>query len=113
MNESSDTVAAKVGELRRRQSEWEAIGARGRKKWLLKFQDWVLDNAQHINDVLQSETGKARVDASFEPTVTADLLNYWAGNAEKFLADRHPSPHDRSAKSRSSLPSTGRIPSSG
>ncbi|WP_342749135.1 hypothetical protein [Nocardia nova] len=32
LNESSDTVAAKVGELRRHQSEWEAIGARGRKK---------------------------------------------------------------------------------
>ncbi|WP_368680269.1 aldehyde dehydrogenase family protein (plasmid) [Rhodococcus opacus] len=93
LNESSDIVAAKVGELRRHQSEWEAIGARGRKKWLLKFQDWVLDNAQHINDVLQSETGKARVDASFEPTVTADLLNYWAGSAEKFLTDTHPKPH--------------------
>ena len=92
LNESSDTVAAKVGELRRHQSEWEAIGARGRKKWLLKFQDWVLDKAQHIKDVLQSETGKARVDASFEPIVTADLLNYWTGSAEKFLTDTHPTP---------------------
>lgn len=53
----------------------------------------MLDNTQHINDVLQSETGKARVDASFEPTVTADLLNYWAGSAEKFLTDTHPKPH--------------------
>jgi len=92
-NETAEAVAAKARELRLFQPEWEAIGPKGRKAWLLTFQDWILDNTEHILDVLQSETGKTRVDASGEPPACADLLNYWAGNAEKFLADTHPKPH--------------------
>ena len=42
------------------------MGAKGRKHWLLKFQDWILDNAEHIADVVQSETGKPRAEASTE-----------------------------------------------
>jgi acyl-CoA reductase-like NAD-dependent aldehyde dehydrogenase len=93
-NDSADTVAAKAGELRLFQPEWEGLGPRGRKTWLLKFQDWVLDNAEHLTDVVQSETGKVRADASIEAPMTAGLLEYWAGNAEAFLADRHPRPHN-------------------
>ena len=76
------------------------MGAKGRKPWLLKFQDWVLDNAEHITDVLQSETGKPRAEASMEPPLTADLLNYWARNAEDFLADLHPKPHSLLMKTK-------------
>jgi acyl-CoA reductase-like NAD-dependent aldehyde dehydrogenase len=92
-NDSTEMVAAKARELRLFQPEWEALGPKGRKTWLLKLQDWVLDNAAHLTDVLQSETGKPRAEASMEPILTADLLNYWSGNAESFLADRHPKPH--------------------
>jgi acyl-CoA reductase-like NAD-dependent aldehyde dehydrogenase len=92
-NDSADTVAAKARELRLFQPEWEALGPRGRKTWLLKFQDWVLDNAEHLTDVVQSETGKVRADASIEAPMTAGLLDYWASNAEAFLSDRHPKPH--------------------
>jgi acyl-CoA reductase-like NAD-dependent aldehyde dehydrogenase len=92
-NESAQAVEAKVRQLRLYQPEWEAIGPKGRKAWLMKFQDWILDNTDHIIDVLQSETGKTRVDACIEPPACADLINYWAGNAEKFLAVNHPKPH--------------------
>ena len=91
--DTPETVAAKARELRLYQPEWEAMGAKGRKPWLLKFQDWVFDNAERLTDVLQSETGKPRAEASMEAPLAADLLNYWAGNAEAFLADRHPKPH--------------------
>ena len=40
--EMPDAVAAKAGELRLFQPEWEGLGPRGRKRWLLKYQDWVL-----------------------------------------------------------------------
>ena len=99
-NDVADIVAAKAHELRLRQPEWEAMGAKGRKPWLLKFQDWVLDNAERITDVLQSETGKPRAEASMEPPLTADLLNYWARNAEDFLADAHPKPHSLLMKTK-------------
>jgi len=93
-NDTAETVAAKARELRLYQPEWEALGPRGRKTWLLKFQGWVLDNAEHLTDVVQSETGKVRADASIEAPMTAGLLDYWAGNAEAFLGDRHPKPHN-------------------
>jgi acyl-CoA reductase-like NAD-dependent aldehyde dehydrogenase len=88
--DTPDVVAAKARELRLFQSEWEALGPRGRKRFLLGFQDWIFDNAEHIADVVQSETGKTRADASGEPSVTASLLGYWAGRAGRFLADDHP-----------------------
>jgi acyl-CoA reductase-like NAD-dependent aldehyde dehydrogenase len=89
-NERGESVAVTARELRLFQPEWEAIGPKGRKTWLLKFQDWVLDNAEHIADVVQSESGKTRAEALTEPAAVVDFLNYWAGNAEKFLADAHP-----------------------
>lgn len=88
-----ESVAAKVRELRLFQPEWEAIGPKGRKEWLLKFGDWILDNAEHITDVLQSETGKTRADASIEAPGTADVISYWARNAENFLGDVNVRPH--------------------
>lgn len=94
-NETPQAVAAKVRELRLFQPEWEAIGPKGRRAWLLRFQDWVLDNTEHIINVLQSESGKTRIDASVEPRACAALLHYWARNAEKFLAESHPKPHSR------------------
>jgi acyl-CoA reductase-like NAD-dependent aldehyde dehydrogenase len=88
--ETFDAVAAKARELRMFQPEWEALGRRGRKRWLLTYQDWVLDNAEHITGVVQSQIGKTRADASFEPPCVANLLDYWAGHAQRFLADEYP-----------------------
>lgn len=98
--DSAESVAAKARELRLFQPEWEALGAKGRKAWLLKFQDWVLDNAERITDVVQAETAKARAEASMEAPMSADLLNYWARNAGDFLADRHPRPHSPLMKTK-------------
>jgi acyl-CoA reductase-like NAD-dependent aldehyde dehydrogenase len=69
--ESAEDVRVKVDCLRAHQKEWESIGARGRKDWLLIYQDWILDNARHIADVLQSETGKTRADAVVEAPSTS------------------------------------------
>ena len=89
----SEAVAAKARELRLFQQEWEAIGPRGRKKWMTHWQDWVLDNADHLTEVLMSETGKSHGDAALEPITIADSIKYWAGHAEEFLADKHPKAH--------------------
>lgn len=86
-------VAAKAKGLREAQGEWEDLGPAGRKRWLLKFQNWILDNSDHITEVVMSETGKSRGDASLEATGVADSVNFWASGAEAFLADRHPKAH--------------------
>lgn len=96
--DTADMVADKVQRLRVSQPEWEAIGPKGRKEWLLTLQDWIFDNAEHIADVVQSETAKPRVDALVEPTFVADVIKYYATHAEEFLADEHPSPHSPLAK---------------
>lgn len=90
LDETPEAVAAAAHELSLFQPEWEAIGPRGRKTWLLKFRDWVLDNTGRIAGVIQSESGKTRAEALTEATAVADFLRYWAGNAERFLADAHP-----------------------
>ncbi|MDH6242481.1 aldehyde dehydrogenase family protein [Mycobacterium sp. OTB74] len=86
----AQAVAAKARGLRAAQPEWESLGPRGRRRWLLVFQDWVLDHRQYLIDVIQSETGKTRADAATEPTMLASLLDFWAGHAERYLADEHP-----------------------
>ncbi len=87
--DSAETVAAKARALREAQPEWEAMGPRGRKKWMLKWQEWILDNAEHITEVLMSETGKSRSDAHIEPIAVADMINYWSGHAEEFMKDKN------------------------
>lgn len=91
--DTHETVTTTAQALREHQTEWESMGAAGRKEWLMKFQEWILDNAATITDVLQSETGKSRAEAGLEAPLSADLISYWAGHAEKFLADRHPAAH--------------------
>ncbi|WP_280508515.1 aldehyde dehydrogenase family protein, partial [Nocardia flavorosea] len=89
----AEQVAARIAELREHQREWAAIGANGRKEWLLKLQDWIIDNTESLADVLQSETGKPRVDSLIDPIFGSDLIGYYARRAPKFLADEHPAPH--------------------
>ncbi|MFC4373032.1 aldehyde dehydrogenase family protein [Nocardia halotolerans] len=96
-----DEVAAAIRELRLYQPEWEAIGPEGRKRWLLELQDWLIDNTEHLADVLQSETAKPRVDALIDPAFAVDLLGYYARRAAKFLAPEHPSPHSPLARVKS------------
>ena len=47
-----DAVAAKAHEWRVFQPQWEAIGPRGRKRWLIEYQNWLLDNSEHITEVV-------------------------------------------------------------
>lgn len=88
-----DAVSGVVAELRRRQPEWESLGVAGRAKWLLRFQDWLIDNGARLTDVVQSETGKTRFDAEIEVPAAIDLAKYWARHAPGFLAEEHPRPH--------------------
>jgi len=92
-NRSRDDVAEAVRVLRLAQPEWEALGTKGRARWLRRLRDWLLDNADHIAGVLQSETGKPRAEAAIEAPLTCDIVNYYARHAARFLADRRVRPH--------------------
>ncbi|MEV0077697.1 aldehyde dehydrogenase family protein [Nocardia neocaledoniensis] len=90
---SAGAVADAIAALRGHQPHWESLGPAGRSEVLFALQDWILDNAARLADVVQSESGKARAEAELEVTAWVDLISYWGRNAERFLADEHPAPH--------------------
>lgn len=86
-DETPESVADAVAELRAAQPSWEALGAKGRAVWLRRLRDWLLDNERHLADVLQSETGKPRAEAAVEVSVVCAAVNYFAAKSPRFLAD--------------------------
>jgi acyl-CoA reductase-like NAD-dependent aldehyde dehydrogenase len=90
--DSPERVAEVVARVRSNQSEWEAMGFEGRRRWLERWRDWMLDNREHIADVVQEETGKVRGDSGLESIYVEMAINFWGKNAEKFLADETPTP---------------------
>lgn len=87
-------VLAVADRLREAQPSWAAIGFDGRREWLERFRDWILDNEQRLLRQVQDETGKSWGDLPIgEIVASVDVLNYWARNAEKFLAPQKAAPH--------------------
>ena len=70
--DSAETVAATVARIRSNQAEWEALGFKGRREWLNKLRDWLLDNSDRVADTLKAETGKVRAEAMIETPYLAD-----------------------------------------
>jgi acyl-CoA reductase-like NAD-dependent aldehyde dehydrogenase len=91
--DGSDRVGDVVARVRAAQPEWEAMGIAGRYEWLGKLRDWLIDNGEHVAEVMQSETGKVRGDAALETPYLADLINFYGQNGPGFLADEHPTAH--------------------
>jgi len=91
---STAEVFAVADRLRAAQPGWLALGFEGRRRWLERFRDWILDNEDALLQLVQSETGKAWGDLPIgEIVASVDVLNYWARTAEKFLAPQKAQPH--------------------
>ncbi len=91
--DSPEAVAETVARVRANQAEWEAIGIEGRRHWLNKLRDWLLDNSERVIDTMQAETGKVRADASGEPAYLADLINFYGAKAAQFIGEESVRPH--------------------
>jgi acyl-CoA reductase-like NAD-dependent aldehyde dehydrogenase len=90
--DSPERVAEIVARVRSNQADWEAMGFAERRRWLERWRDWLLDNREHIADVVQEETGKVRGDSGLESIYLEVAINFWGQNAEKYMADETPSP---------------------
>lgn len=87
-------VAQVAARLRAAQPEWEAIGFAGRRMWLGRFRDWLLDNEQRLLRMVQEETGKSWGDLALgEITPAVDTLNYYLKHGERFLRPERQRPH--------------------
>ncbi len=86
-------VAEVVARVREAQPEWEAIGFAGRRRWLERLRDWILDRQDEIDDLVQEETGKVRADATLEAFYLLDAINFWCEHGPRYLADEIVTPH--------------------
>lgn len=91
--DSPETVAATVARVRANQPAWEELGFAGRRRWLNKLRDWLLENSDRVADTMQAETGKVRAEAMFESGYLTDLVNFYGSKAEKFLGETKVRPH--------------------
>jgi acyl-CoA reductase-like NAD-dependent aldehyde dehydrogenase len=89
---SPERVAEVVARVRAAQEDWEAIGVRGRSRWLARWRDWLLENRERIADIVQEETGKVRGDSGLESVYLEMAANFWSEHAERYLADETPTP---------------------
>jgi acyl-CoA reductase-like NAD-dependent aldehyde dehydrogenase len=80
-------VAEVVSRVRSNQPEWEALGIKGRARWLGKLRDWILDHQDEIGDTMQRETGKVRGEAAGEAVYLTDLINFYGKRARKFIGE--------------------------
>jgi acyl-CoA reductase-like NAD-dependent aldehyde dehydrogenase len=87
-------VAIAAAQLREAQPAWEALGFAGRRRWLRRFRDWLLDNEERLHRIIRDEAGKAWGDIVTSEVPTAvEVLNYYADHGAQFLAPRSPRPH--------------------
>src|SRR4051812_22634107 len=90
--DSPESVAATVARVRANQPHWEALGNEGRYRWLGQLRDWLLDNEDHVADMIQAETGKVRADACAEVIYVTGVINYYGANAEKLIGEEQMRP---------------------
>ena len=81
-------VPALAARARAAQPAWAALGFQARGEILRRARQWLLDNSHRIADTIVSETGKTHDDALIsEITYGVAALGFWAGHAERYLAD--------------------------
>ena len=83
-------VRKAVRRARRAQAEWAETDLAERGSVLMRYHDLILAHREEILDLIQLETGKARMSAFEEVADVAMVSRYYALNAE-----RHLGPHQR------------------
>ncbi len=95
-----ERVAEVVSRVRANQPAWEALGNRGRAKWLSQLRDWLIDHQDEIADLMQAETGKVRAEASGETAYLTDLINFYGKKADKYIGDETVPAHSALMKAK-------------
>jgi len=105
--ETADTIAPLTGEhlatlpqsgpadvelafqlARRAQPAWAALPVRRRAAVLLRFHDLLLQRQDEVLDLIQAETGKARLHAFEEVMAVASAARHYGRKAASYLRDR-------------------------
>ncbi|MCX6397440.1 MAG: aldehyde dehydrogenase family protein [Propionibacteriales bacterium] len=89
---TADDVRRVVTGLRDEQVAWSALPVSQRVQWMHRFRDWLLDNTDRVNGLLQQETGKPVAELTIEIASSLAALRYYTSHAEEFLRDDTPRP---------------------
>lgn len=87
LSRSSDVQVA-VDVARQAQRAWAATPMSVRRAIFLRFHDLVLDHQDELLDIIQLESGKARLHAYEEVADTAVVARHYARSAERYLRSR-------------------------
>lgn len=87
-------VIAKIDQADACYKEWRKTDFATRKAVMKKAAKIMRDNKEKFASLVTLEMGKLISDAEGEVDLTADIFDYYADNAEEFLADEKLSPKD-------------------
>ncbi|MCI4480316.1 aldehyde dehydrogenase family protein, partial [Escherichia coli] len=83
-----DDVVTAYELARAAQQEWAQRDVRERVEFLTRLHDLVLDRQDELLDLIQIESGKARIQAFEEVLDTAGVCRHYAKKAPSYLAER-------------------------
>ena len=83
-----DDVVTAYERARAAQQEWAQRDVRERVEFLTRLHDLVLDRQDELLDLIQIESGKARIQAFEEVLDTAGVCRHYAKKAPSYLAER-------------------------
>ncbi len=78
-----------IHDARQAQLSWAALSFKQRTEYMMRIRDYILDNIDHIAEVVSRDVGKTRTEAlttEIMPTVIA--ITYYCRKGKKFLASR-------------------------
>lgn len=89
---SKEDVDAAVASAREVAPFWQALDFKGRKKALLQWNSYLLENLDDLVEIVSLETGKPLSDATLEASLALAHLGWAARQAEEVLRTSHRSP---------------------
>ncbi len=89
---SKEDVDAAVTSAREVAPFWQALDFKGRKKALLQWNSYLLENLDDLVEIVSLETGKPLSDATLEASLALAHLGWAARQAEEVLRTSHRSP---------------------
>jgi len=89
---SAKEVAKIVAQAREASDGWIALGFSGRKKTLLAWSTYIINNVEQIADLISLETGKPLSDSRLEVSNTVNHIGWAARHAEEIMRTSHRAP---------------------
>jgi aldehyde dehydrogenase (NAD+) len=89
---SAKAVAAIVDHARHASTSWVALGFSGRKKVLLAWSKYIINNVDRIAALVSLETGKPISDAKLEASIAVSHIGWAARHAEDIMRTSYRAP---------------------